>query len=544
MQVLIENINNQVIVTQPVTDIVEVITPGPQGPVGPIGPAGPTGSSAPFTKISGSDSWFTTSSIRLTGSLQGTASYALTTGFYYYNGNSSVSTNIDWAQGNVQELNLDNNPTLSFANGIQGQTYTLLLKQQLGGQSSVRWPSSVIWSGGITASFASLTNIVLDTSLNSGAGFSGGGNLIYTILPQPNGNFIVGGNITAYSGSTFNYLNRLNVSGSIDTTFNLGTGFNDQVRAAVTQSDGKILVGGFFTFYNGLIFFKILRLNTDGTRDTSFNTGIVNNSTNGFNGDVYSVIVQPDNKIITSGGFSAYSGSNVVGRIARLNVSGTLDTTLSSSFNNTVFQTALQSDGKIIAVGTFTSCLGSTVNRVVRLNTNGSIDTTFNMGTGFDNVTDTVTIQPDGKIIVGGRFSFYSGSAVNRLVRINTDGTRDTTFNIGTGFSGNVWSLALQADGKILVGGSSNFYNGTPITRLVRLNTSGSIDTTFNTGTGFNSDVFPVVIQSDGKVLVGGAFTNYNGTTANRIVRLQEITPLGYNNIAFTYNGTYYIGLV
>ncbi len=89
-----------------------------------------------------------------------------------------------------------------------------------------------------------------------------------------------------------------------------------------------------------------------------------------------------------------------------------------------------------------------------------------------------------------------------------------------------IYTTSIQSDGKILFGGSFTAYNGTTANRLIRLNPNGSVDTTFNTGTGFNSTIYTTSIQSDGKIIVGGQFTSYNGTTANRIVRLENtITP-------------------
>jgi uncharacterized delta-60 repeat protein len=144
----------------------------------------------------------------------------------------------------------------------------------------------------------------------------------------------------------------------------------------------------------------------------------------------------------------------------------------------------IQTDGKIIVGGEFTSYSGSAQNRIIRINTDGSRDTSFNIGTGFDSSVYTTELQSDGKILVGGVFTSYSGSAQNRLTRINTDGTRDTEFNIGTGFNAAVTFIYLQNDGKILVGGTFTTYQSQTHNHLVRLNSDGSIDSTFNIGAG------------------------------------------------------------
>jgi uncharacterized delta-60 repeat protein len=195
---------------------------------------------------------------------------------------------------------------------------------------------------------------------------------------------------------------------------------------------------------------------------------------------------------------------------------------LGTGFGSTINSIAIQSDGKILAGGGFTNYQGTTRNFFVRLNSDGSYDATFNLGIGFNNPVTSIAIQSDGKILVGGVFTTYQGTTRNRFVRLNSDGSYDATFNLGTGFDGTVASIAIQSDGKILVGGVFTTYQGTTRNRFVRLNSDGSYDATFNLGTGFDNTVFSIAIQSDGKILAGGVFTNYQGTTRNFFVRLNS----------------------
>ena len=146
-----------------------------------------------------------------------------------------------------------------------------------------------------------------------------------------------------------------------------------------------------------------------------------------------------------------------------------------------MFHTAIQSDGKIIVAGNYFQLNGNSRNRLVRLNSNGTEDLSFqtNVGTGFNSSTYVVTIQSDGKIIVGGAFSIVNGYTRNRLVRLNSDGTEDTSFytNLGTGFGGNwTYTVEVQSDGKIVVGGAFTSLNGNTRNRLVRLNSDGTED--------------------------------------------------------------------
>jgi len=146
-------------------------------------------------------------------------------------------------------------------------------------------------------------------------------------------------------------------------------------------------------------------------------------------------------------------------------------------------------------------------------NIDGTLDSSFNIGTGFNDEVWSIAIQNDDKILCCGSFTSYNGTTRNRIVRLNSDGTLDSSFNIGTGFNSLVLSITIQSDGKILCGGPFTSYNGTTRNRIVRLNSDGTLDSSFNIGTGFNAQVFSIAIQSDGKILCGGSFTSYNGTT-------------------------------
>jgi uncharacterized delta-60 repeat protein len=345
-----------------------------------------------------------------------------------------------------------------------------------------------------------------------GAGFNGS---VSTIQIQTDGKILVGGPFTSYSGVSRNYIVRLNTDGSVDTSFVIGNGFNASVLTIALQSDGKILVGGQFTSYSGVSRNNIIRLNTNGSIDNSFVIGT------GFNSSVSEIALQSDGKILVGGPFTSYSGVSR-NRIIRLNTDGSVDTgfVIGTGFTTSVSTIALQSDGKILVGGQFTSYSGVSRNRIIRLNADGSIDTSFVIGTGFNLNVNTIELQSDGKILVGGGFTSYSGVSRNYIIRLNTDGSVDTSFVIGFGFNNITLSIALQPDGKILVGGNFNSYNGVSRNFIIRLNTNGSVDTSFVIDTGFNSFVNTIALQSDGKILVGGNFTSYSDYPSSRIIRL------------------------
>jgi len=344
-------------------------------------------------------------------------------------------------------------------------------------------------------------------------------NSVYTVVTQSDGKIIVGGD---FSNTGYNqpYLVKLTPELNPETTFNPGIGPSNVVYTFASQSDGKIIFGGVFTTYSGSSASRIERINTDGTIDTSFNQGV------GFNGDVYVVKVQPDGKILVGGGFTSYSGSSSP-RIVRLNSNGTKDLTFNPGAGptNIVYDMQLQSDNKIVAVGAFTTTYsGSTSPRIVRINTDGTKDFTFNMGTaGFSANQYSAQIQADGKIIVAGVAGTYSGSASQRIRRINTNGTNDTSFNQGTGPSGTVYKAKIQPDQKIIIlfGGTS--YSGSSVNRITRINTNGTRDTTFNLGTGFDAvSALPSALELDssGSIYVGSNFATYSGSTVNSFVKL------------------------
>jgi uncharacterized delta-60 repeat protein len=270
--------------------------------------------------------------------------------------------------------------------------------------------------------------------------------------------------------------------GSLDLSFNPDDillegvpGANFTVTAIALQPGGKSLIGGFFTDYNGEQSNHIARLHADGTLDMGFDTGM------GASGHVWIIALQPDGKILIGGGFTSYNGTPR-NRIARLHADGSLDEEFDPGMgtNGSVLAINLQPDGKILIGGSFTSCNGIARNRIARLNANGSLDTGFNPGIGANDDVYGMALQPDGKILISGFFTSYNGTLRNRIARLNADGSLDTGFGLGSGANESVRAIALDPDGKILIGGDFTSYNGTSRNRVARLNADGSLDTSLN----------------------------------------------------------------
>jgi len=328
--------------------------------------------------------------------------------------------------------------------------------------------------------------------------------------------------------------------GILDDSFGNGRGYvtlnitndNDQGQSLVIQPDGKILFGGYCQGVSNNDF-CIARFNFDGTLDTSFDTdGKVIQDIASYSDLGQSLAIQPDGKILLSG--RCYSGSNTDFCIARFNSNGTLDTTFGSpngykiqpigSSNDYGYSSAIQPDGKILFGG---HCKNGSYWDfcIARFNSNGTLDTTFGSPNGYiiqdigssDDIGLSLAIQPDGKILLGGRCQGVSNNDFC-IARFNSDGTLDTSFGSPNGYiiqpigsSDDIGqSLAIQPDGKILLGGYC--YNGNNYDFCIaRFNSDGTLDTSFGTNGKVIQDIGsltdigkPLVIQRDGKILLGG----------------------------------------
>ena len=343
---------------------------------------------------------------------------------------------------------------------------------------------------------------------------------------QSDGQILIGGSFTQYDGVAQTNIARLNSNGTLDNSFDQGTGPNGTIASIVLQTDGKILIAGNFTSYNGTTRNRIARINSDGSLDTSFDPG------SGPNGYIQSLKVQTDGKIILVGSFTEYNTTDR-NRIARINSDGSLDTgfdpgTGASEIINAV---AIQSDGKIVIGGNFTTFNGAARNRIARLSAAGALEATatFNPAAGANDIVHTLAIQTDGKIVIGGAFTTYVGTARARVARVNTNGTNDTTFVPGAAANDTVHSLAIQTDGKIVIRGYFTTYTGTLRNRIARLTNTGGLDATFDPSTGVNNTIHSIAIQSDNSVVIGGSFTTVSGTARNHIARVTTSGALDSN---------------
>ncbi len=375
------------------------------------------------------------------------------------------------------------------------------------------------------------------------------------------GNYILGGSFEYVNNKMNPYLAKLNTNGEMDVQFNLGTGFNGIVKDLVQLDDGKILVGGDFRYFNLKDVQNFIKLRLDGTQEPGFFHG------EDLNGSVNAILSLSDGKIILAGDFTHYNG-HFCGRMIRLMPNGLIDSsfTVGQGFSHAVNHLSLLPDGKILASGAFTEFNNQWVNNIVRLNANGSRDMQFVAPMHHPTMIsfNIHALQSDGKILVGGTFKNIDLTDMGFVNRLNSNGSLDATFsNSQVKFNNSVQALYQESNGKILVGGFFSADSVVASNGLARLNANGSIDASFavqwpiavNTlditkddngniivagspqginmlrpngtvepsfqvGSGFTGQVYKLLIQSDKKILAAGTFVSYQGIPRNRIARI------------------------
>lgn len=331
-------------------------------------------------------------------------------------------------------------------------------------------------------------------------------------------------------------------------------GAGGSVNGGAIQPDGKVILVGSFTTWNGVTVNGIVRLNTDGTRDTAFNTN-TGTGTGAVAGTyVTSVAIGSDGGIVLVGTMSQWNGV-AVNKIVKLSSAGVHDTTFTTNMgtgpNNNPYRVKIQSDLKILVVGIFTLWNGLTASRIIRLNANGTRDTAFmtNVGTAANNYVYAVTVQSDGKILVGGEGNIWNGVTRNRIVRLNADGTLDTAFSALTGTTADayIWDMQVQDDGKIIVCGQCLVWNGTTVNQVFRLLSTGALDTAFTTNVGVggnNQTVFQAKPTSQGQIVLGTNATTWKGVTLTAPYTVL-LNPDGTRDLGYTTNqGTGFAGAV
>ncbi|MFD2785976.1 T9SS type A sorting domain-containing protein [Hymenobacter rubripertinctus] len=327
-----------------------------------------------------------------------------------------------------------------------------------------------------------------------------------------NGQLLEAGAFTSFGATLDQPLVRLTTTGSLDATFQPVIQVSGTVNALLRQADGKLVAGGNFSEVNGQQARRLARFNPDGSLDPTFTY----NTRNALNQPVYDLAWQSDGRVLVAAGPD----------VARYLPSGSPDNSFAAArFSGPVTRLLLQPDGRVLAGGNFRSSTGTSI---VRLTSTGSYDPTFALSptTNTDGLLtfSHMALQADGKLVVGGRLRAATGSSYTGLVRYATNGSLDPTFSsssfttaTGSLFAVRINTLTLQTDGKVLVGGSFAGFNGVGLSNLARLNPNGSLDTGFSPPAS-NGTVSSVAVQPNNRILVGGLFAS--PTTPANLARL------------------------
>jgi uncharacterized delta-60 repeat protein len=353
----------------------------------------------------------------------------------------------------------------------------------------------------------------VDPTFNPGTGAD---SFILSTLLQPDGKILIGGAFRSFNGITRSNLARLNLDGSVDLTFDPGPGPGNPpenienygvVRSLALDATGRILAVGNF---------PTARFYSSGSRDTNF-------APPGMWADA--VGTDPSGRIIIAGDWTIVSGLYYRARIVRLFEDGTLDLSFDAghryAFDHGIYTLTLRADGNIVIGGGFDFIADQERPGIAELDSTGTlVPNAFTEG--FDHEVDALALQPDGKVLSGGGdYTRFHGW----VTRYTADGAVDPEFN--PPFTDQfVLALAVQNDGKILVGGSFTMVNGLDRPYIVRLLPDGSVDPSFNVGTGPDGIVSDIKIQPDGRIIVVGAFATFNGVPRSGIVRLLDDTPV------------------
>jgi uncharacterized delta-60 repeat protein len=448
-----------------------------------------------------------------------------------------------------QRLNSDGSPDASFS-GVAGVSSVVLQpdgKVLIGGNFTTVHGTNRNRIARLNA------NGTLDAGFDPGAGANA---MVRSIALQTNGGLIIAGDFTTVNEANRNRIARLNANGGLDASFNPEPAVSSPPEMLALQPDGKVLIGGplvtgepwfgpasdWPAFVNGTLFNGRMRLNPDGRVDRAFASAPFNPPLSAMyhledcigdprygclQGAVGTTLVsQPDSKVLIGG----YSVSTITGDetlvqifhpfVARFGIAGGLETRFDQLTNAyEINALALQPGGKILVGGWFYRP-GSDYG-VARLNGDGSVDEAFKAGTAVVNgIVYSMALQSDGKVLIGGNFTMVGGTNRQSIARLNASGSLDTTFNPGTGANGAVRAIKLQPDGKLLIGGAFNAFNGTNRSCIARLNPNGSLDLGFNPGIGADGVVSSIALQPDGNVLIGGDFNTINGVERRYVARL------------------------
>jgi hypothetical protein len=523
--------------------------------------------------ISGSTTWNDVSKVGNNGTLINGPT------FDSNNGGSIVFDGVNNSLSLLNEISLDESWTLNYWQNLNITQNTFSIPDLFrvtpqGGGSTPGFLSARV------ISFTSVSAIHIDSSNNIyvGGQFGGYDNVVRDTLIKINSNGSP--NAEFNSGRAISNANVIQVqkikqlsNGNLVT---IGTNWGNAGVAIFNSSNGTVIpsltsatpIGTSFiideennsmwildswanTYQSQNTEGKIFKINL-----TNFNVDVNFLSSTGFKSAVGKVTVDAtegvnggillkDGNLLCVGTFMEYKGIPAT-RIVKINSStAALDTSFNygTGFNSTTTDAIQMNNDTIVVIGNFTSYNGSSRNRLIGLNTDGSINDNFNIGSGFNgNVSSIIYDSVNDKIFCFGAFTSYNNTNANRIIKLNSDGTIDTTFNYGVGFNTNTRTCALDSEGRLVVLGDATltYQNQTIPRRICRINSNGTLDTTFNSG-GFNIDRFrqdsqPRLINNSNPLLTGFFGISANREIVNQPNGIMTFNGINYYTIAFNHN--------
>ncbi|MBX3734719.1 MAG: hypothetical protein KF791_19255 [Verrucomicrobiae bacterium] len=352
---------------------------------------------------------------------------------------------------------------------------------------------------------------------------------VIALRALPSGGVLLAGDFTQVGGVRRTGLARLRADGSlsaefvppelVSAPFELPEIPPTKILCVTPLASGHWMAGGFIGLADGTPARNLVRIKPDGRLDTTFQHP-------GFDGAVWTVVEQPDGRLLVGGAFE-HVGDRPVQGLARLNADGSLDPTfrLEPGVQGTAVAVSgigLVGDGRLLVGGSFiTHYNNSAATNLFRLNSDGSLDTTFPLlKTGAKTAVLSVSALPDGRAYAGGFFERVGGRSIRRLVRLSPDGSIDPTFTAPQP-NGEIIHLQPLPNGQLLVAGGFTVIAGANRRFVALLNEDGTVDESFDLGRGAGDHVWAVAAGGDGSLYLGGTLQSFNGQPAPYLARLR-----------------------
>ena len=350
------------------------------------------------------------------------------------------------------------------------------------------------------------------------------------------GDYLVAGSFALADSSNVKYLAKINTNGSVYRSFNTYLSGTQPLpigpHGFELQPDGKILMVASYGDSGIAVELGFKRLNADLAIDPSFSPG-------SKDGSIAALMLTRSGDVLIGGGFTTIGGKTRYG-LARLTSTGAVDDSfqVEVKYAGSVSMLSMLPDGGVLAAGSMSTVSGLVRNSVFRINPSGTSVGNFGLPTSGQPPVTAILALRNGKNLVATRYSPVDGSQTNQITRYSIDGTIDSNFKLTNGPNSTCVTMVEQPDGRVVIGGDFLSVGGFNLTRIARLETSGAIDPSFNSGSGPNNSVLKALVQSDGKLIVFGSFSSVNSVPRMRVVRL-----LANGAVEGNYNpGTNFLG--